>query len=216
MIWYGDRGPGDVQGQPRWAYVSLPCGPVGGAARSGVVFKAEAPTQIGWHYLSNGTCPRRPLLFYALFVVSRIIIVCYMICNCWAYESLRRRRGAVLKYSRPKFQRKEMARGKENRQRASTLLFELSCVFCLRHSSARNHPRAMLGAVRLDKLAGEQVRDYPTHSQVQEEIELGGCDVTWCNTTCDITTYGTIQRMRNTHGNTPCMLGGTTCLKLLV
>ena len=27
---------------------------------------------IEWHYLSNATCPMRPHLFYALFIMSRI------------------------------------------------------------------------------------------------------------------------------------------------
>ena len=34
---------------------------------------------IGWHYLSNAACLIRPRLFYALSVVSRTIINCYMI-----------------------------------------------------------------------------------------------------------------------------------------
>ena len=42
----------------------------------------RARAQIGWHYLSNATCLIRPRLFYALFAVSRIIIVCYMIRPC--------------------------------------------------------------------------------------------------------------------------------------
>ena len=29
-----------------------------------------------WHYVSNTTCPTRPRLFYALFIVSRIILIC--------------------------------------------------------------------------------------------------------------------------------------------
>ena len=33
----------------------------------------------GWHYLSNATCQIRPHLFYTLFVVSRITIICNMI-----------------------------------------------------------------------------------------------------------------------------------------
>ena len=33
----------------------------------------------GWHYLSNATCPMRPHLFYACFVVSRIAIICYIL-----------------------------------------------------------------------------------------------------------------------------------------
>ena len=34
---------------------------------------------IEWHYLSNATCPMRPHLFYACFVVSGIITICCMI-----------------------------------------------------------------------------------------------------------------------------------------
>ena len=35
-------------------------------------------THLGWHCLSDATCPIRPHLLYALFVVSRITIICYM------------------------------------------------------------------------------------------------------------------------------------------
>ena len=35
--------------------------------------------QFGWHYLFKYTCITRPHVLYALFIVSRIIIVCYMI-----------------------------------------------------------------------------------------------------------------------------------------
>ena len=31
---------------------------------------------IGWHYLSNATCLMRPRSFYALFVASRITVIC--------------------------------------------------------------------------------------------------------------------------------------------
>ena len=37
-----------------------------------VGFRARA--LFGWHYLSNATCPIRPHLFYALFIVARITI----------------------------------------------------------------------------------------------------------------------------------------------
>ena len=37
--------------------------------------KTEPPS-FGWHYLSNPTCLMRTRLFYVLFVVSRIIMVC--------------------------------------------------------------------------------------------------------------------------------------------
>ena len=40
-------------------------------------------TYFGWHYLSNATCLLRPRLFYAWFVVSRTIIICYMIRRAW-------------------------------------------------------------------------------------------------------------------------------------
>ena len=36
---------------------------------------------IGWHYLSNATCPIRPYLFYTLFTVSRIITIYKSICH---------------------------------------------------------------------------------------------------------------------------------------
>ena len=36
-------------------------------------------TCFGWHYLSNTTCPLRPHVFYALLVVSRTMIVRYII-----------------------------------------------------------------------------------------------------------------------------------------
>ena len=36
----------------------------------------EDALMIGWHYLSNATCLIRPRLFYALFIVSRIIMIC--------------------------------------------------------------------------------------------------------------------------------------------
>ena len=36
----------------------------------------------GWHYLSNATCLIQPHLFYALFVVSRITILSYIIRHC--------------------------------------------------------------------------------------------------------------------------------------
>ena len=39
----------------------------------------SAPTKIGWYYLSNATCLMRPRLFYAMLVVSMIIIICYII-----------------------------------------------------------------------------------------------------------------------------------------
>ena len=39
------------------------------------VFQHPFPN-IGWHYLSNATCPIRPRLFHALFVVPRTIIIC--------------------------------------------------------------------------------------------------------------------------------------------
>ena len=35
----------------------------------------------GWHYLSNATCLIRPHLFCVFFVVSRIVIICYIICH---------------------------------------------------------------------------------------------------------------------------------------
>ena len=38
---------------------------------------------LGWHYLSNASCLIRPRLFYACFVVSRIAILCYIICHYW-------------------------------------------------------------------------------------------------------------------------------------
>ena len=34
------------------------------------------PRGFGWHYLSTATCLMRPRLFYVLFVVSRITIIC--------------------------------------------------------------------------------------------------------------------------------------------
>ena len=37
---------------------------------------SEIPLMLGWHYLSNATCLIRPHLFYACFVLSRIIIHC--------------------------------------------------------------------------------------------------------------------------------------------
>ena len=36
---------------------------------------------IGGHYLSQATCLKRPHLFYACFVVSWTIIICYTICH---------------------------------------------------------------------------------------------------------------------------------------
>ena len=34
---------------------------------------------MGWHYLCKATCLIQPHLFYALFAVSRIIVLCYII-----------------------------------------------------------------------------------------------------------------------------------------
>ena len=42
----------------------------------------QTPPLLGWHYLSNATCLIRPHVFYALFIVSRIIIICYIIRHC--------------------------------------------------------------------------------------------------------------------------------------
>ena len=36
-------------------------------------------SNLGWRYLSNATCIRRPPWFYASFAVSRITIACYSI-----------------------------------------------------------------------------------------------------------------------------------------
>ena len=35
-----------------------------------------------WLYLSNAACLMRPHFFHVFSVVSRIIIICYMICHC--------------------------------------------------------------------------------------------------------------------------------------
>ena len=49
-------------------------------SRRGEVWSAQGPPErslvleIGWHYLSNATCPMRPRSFYAPFVVSKVII----------------------------------------------------------------------------------------------------------------------------------------------
>ena len=37
------------------------------------------PPTFGWPYLSIATCLMRPRLFYALFVVSRITMICYIL-----------------------------------------------------------------------------------------------------------------------------------------
>ena len=52
--------------------------------REGVPAPLDVRTQeerqdLGRHHLSNATCLIRPHVFYALFVVSRITIICYMI-----------------------------------------------------------------------------------------------------------------------------------------
>ena len=50
--------------------------------RDGVARSSRGAT-FGWHYLSEATCLIRPHLFYARFVVSRTIIIRYIICNCY-------------------------------------------------------------------------------------------------------------------------------------
>ena len=39
----------------------------------------ERSSHVGWHYLSKATCLIRPHLFLACFVVSKILICCYVI-----------------------------------------------------------------------------------------------------------------------------------------
>ena len=46
---------------------------------NGSIWK-HAP-DMGWHYLSKATCLTRPHLFYASFVVSRVVVICNMICT---------------------------------------------------------------------------------------------------------------------------------------
>ena len=43
----------------------------------------QNPPTLGWHYLSNATCLMPPRSVYALFIVSRITIVCYLIRRFW-------------------------------------------------------------------------------------------------------------------------------------
>ena len=45
-------------------------------SRSGPV--APPPPSFGWRYSSNTTCLMQPRLFYALFIVSRSTIICYI------------------------------------------------------------------------------------------------------------------------------------------
>ena len=45
-------------------------------------FKQQTPAMFGWHYLSNATCLMRPRLLYALCIVSRINILCYILRQC--------------------------------------------------------------------------------------------------------------------------------------
>ena len=51
-------------------------------------YKSSCEAHIGWHNLSNAACPMRPRLFYALFVVSRITIICYVIRRFWRKHAL--------------------------------------------------------------------------------------------------------------------------------
>ena len=47
--------------------------------------RLSSPAAFGWHYLSTATYLPRPHLFYALFVVSRIIVILHII--RWAAAS---------------------------------------------------------------------------------------------------------------------------------
>ena len=48
----------------------------------------EPQTNIGWHYSSNATCLTRPHSLYALFIVSRIIIIYYILRHFWRTPAL--------------------------------------------------------------------------------------------------------------------------------
>ena len=49
--------------------------------RRGLPQTTRATALFWWHYLSNATCVIRPHLFYALFIASRIIMCCYILCH---------------------------------------------------------------------------------------------------------------------------------------
>ena len=44
--------------------------------------------KVGWHYLSNATCLMRPPWLYVCFVVSRIMLICRMLRQCWRTHAL--------------------------------------------------------------------------------------------------------------------------------
>ena len=71
-VWVKSLSPIDVRGlrirDPRHPTAALPTASLRPSLRP------RHP--IGWHYLSNATCLIRPHLFYALFIVSRITIIC--------------------------------------------------------------------------------------------------------------------------------------------
>ena len=64
-------------GPPRGVGSAPTAGPVRPSApRARETIRGAA---LGWHYLSDATCRTRPHLFCALFIVSRVTIICQRI-----------------------------------------------------------------------------------------------------------------------------------------
>ena len=83
-----NRGAGAAQSQHKMLWCGISWYDIGHVGVSTLCIcpawpKHQTCAMTGWHYLSNATCLIRPRLFYVLFVVSRIALICYIIRYFW-------------------------------------------------------------------------------------------------------------------------------------